>query len=597
MGNFLDKTGLTTVWTKVKSYVDGKFSTAAAYKVNGKAISSNPTLAKGDVGLGNVDNVKQVPYSSRGVANGVATLDSAGKVPSSQLPGYVDDVLEYLGQVSAPTIVAQGTTADNTAGIVYAFNHLDQAFKPGFVVKGKDGKYYGAGAEAYGTKNSSNTCTPDAGKIYVQTDNNRTYRWSGSGMVEISASLALGTTSSTAYAGDKGVALEGRVNTNASNITSLQKSLDNKVDKPISFNEVNTTKYIKIASYSVSEKIWARSHFIIHYATDYTDVHIYFYSAGGNTKLQYSGEDLSDCVKGIVKDGVFYLYMILKPHSPVTIERVLQYGIGPTIYNTIEDALPEGGEVIEASYIGKIASDTKVTQNAVGTANAAYNLLLAQSSGNTAEETGAVNKANGLTFNPSTGVLTAKTVAGNLSGWATSCGTATKASQDGAGNNIVNTYMKKTDAVALPTKTLADLDTMTTDLANQYANGSLPSCYRVKDADGNVVGYVNYFSDNAKHGITQVLITRQDFGDLASGHDYGVVNARYRTWGIASSPSGVTIPTVQGKWNDWTPLVDPIVLNMIKSNTSTINSHTSSINTLNSKVVAMTADEIAAICK
>jgi len=54
---------------------------------------------------------------------------------------------------------------------------------------------------------------------------------------------------------------------------------------------------------------------------------------------------------------------------------------------------------------------------------------------------------------------------------------------------------------------------------------------------------------------------------------------------------------VQGKWNDWTPLIDPVVLNMIKSNTSTINSHTSSINTLNSKVVAMTADEIAAICK
>ena len=43
-----------------------------------------------------------------------------------------------------------------------------------------------------------------AGKIYVATSTNKTYRWSGSGYVEISASLALGTTSSTAFRGDYG---------------------------------------------------------------------------------------------------------------------------------------------------------------------------------------------------------------------------------------------------------------------------------------------------------------------------------------------------------------------------------------------------------
>jgi len=430
MGNFLDKTGLATVWAKVKSYVDGKFSTAAAYKVNGKAISSNPTLAKGDVGLGNVDNVKQVPYSSRGVANGVATLDSAGKVPSSQLPGYVDDVLEYLGQVSAPTIVAQGTTADNTAGIVYAFNHLDQAFKPGFVVKGKDGKYYGAGAEAYGTKNSSNTCTPDAGKIYVQTDNNRTYRWSGSGMVEISASLALGTTSSTAYAGDKGVAVTNAVNdvkaklkAAAVTVTPAASAVNVKVSDGGTY--LNAAKDVPAATQSAAGVMTAAD-----------KKKLDGIATGANA---YSLPTASASTKG----GLFIGYGANGKNYPLQLDSSGKAFVNVpwTDYNT----------------------DTKVTQNAVGTANAAYNLLLAQSSGNTAAETGAVNKANGLTFNPSTGVLTAKTVAGNLSGWATSCGTATKASQDGAGNNIVNTYMKKTDAVALPTKTLADLDAMTTD--------------------------------------------------------------------------------------------------------------------------------------
>ena len=46
--------------------------------------------------------------------------------------------------------------------------------------------------------------TGETGKIYVDTTTNKTYRWSGSAFVEISASLALGETSSTAYRGDRG---------------------------------------------------------------------------------------------------------------------------------------------------------------------------------------------------------------------------------------------------------------------------------------------------------------------------------------------------------------------------------------------------------
>ena len=52
------------------------------------------SLSKTDVGLGNVTNDAQVKRSEMGVANGVATLDAQGKVPSAQLPSYVDDVLE-----------------------------------------------------------------------------------------------------------------------------------------------------------------------------------------------------------------------------------------------------------------------------------------------------------------------------------------------------------------------------------------------------------------------------------------------------------------------------------------------------------------------
>ena len=48
------------------------------------------------------------------------------------------------------------------------------------------------------------TITPEDGKIYISTDSNVTYRWSGSVYVSIGSSLALGETSLTAYRGDRG---------------------------------------------------------------------------------------------------------------------------------------------------------------------------------------------------------------------------------------------------------------------------------------------------------------------------------------------------------------------------------------------------------
>jgi hypothetical protein len=46
-------------------------------------LSGNVTVSKSDVGLSNVTNDSQVKRSEMGIANGVATLDSNGKVPSS----------------------------------------------------------------------------------------------------------------------------------------------------------------------------------------------------------------------------------------------------------------------------------------------------------------------------------------------------------------------------------------------------------------------------------------------------------------------------------------------------------------------------------
>ncbi len=119
-----------------------------------------------------------IPASEKAANGGVATLGNDGKVPSSQLPSYVDDVLE--GYLNAT-----------------------------------DGKFYEE--DTYTTE-----ITAEGGKIYVDLATSKTYRWGGSAYAEISASVALGETQGTAYEGSKGKA-------NADAITALQNSRANKV--------------------------------------------------------------------------------------------------------------------------------------------------------------------------------------------------------------------------------------------------------------------------------------------------------------------------------------------------------------------------------
>ena len=103
--------------------------------------------------------------STKGQPGGLAELDSTGKVPAAQLPSYVDDVLEFSTKAQFPQ-------------------------------------------------------TGETGKIYVAKDTNLTYRWTGTQYLEISQSLALGETPSTAYPGDKGKANRDALNSIPTKLTS-----------------------------------------------------------------------------------------------------------------------------------------------------------------------------------------------------------------------------------------------------------------------------------------------------------------------------------------------------------------------------------------
>lgn len=175
----LDAKNVQEALVKIKDIADNGGVTGVKGSAETSYRKGNVEISPTNIGLGNVTNHAQVKRTEMGVANGVATLGADGKVPSGQLPSYVDDVLEYENKASLP---AKGET----------------------------------------------------GKIYVAKDTNLTYRWSGSAYVEISASLALGETSSTAYAGDKGkslavrvTAVEGKASANESNISSVGTRVTN----------------------------------------------------------------------------------------------------------------------------------------------------------------------------------------------------------------------------------------------------------------------------------------------------------------------------------------------------------------------------------
>lgn len=131
---------------------------ATARKING--VDFNGTT---DITINAVDSTARIASSEKGVANGVATLDASGLVPASQLPSYVDDVLEYADLAALPV-------------------------------------------------------TGEASKIYVTLDNNYIYRWTGSAYIQIpggvglaDAAIKLYTARSITMSGDAswGVSFDG----------------------------------------------------------------------------------------------------------------------------------------------------------------------------------------------------------------------------------------------------------------------------------------------------------------------------------------------------------------------------------------------------
>lgn len=271
------KVGLMTAADKVK--LQSAYDTAQTAKSTADTAKLKAESAQADI----------VTINGKiGAPNGIASLDPNGKVPSANLPGYVDDVVEFNSMVNNVTIQLQSSgnkSTDPGCMVVYdktrntfllavSTLHLNsdpadwdnvirpmrsrgqistqtETLNPGNTLVEGPSKielgdvwqiddegviggilvgiftYYGnwSDAQNFGVS-SANGRIPEGGKVYICTSDNKTFRWSGSELVTIGSDLALGHTPSTAFPGHEGAQLQEDVEELAGEVNELEVGLN-----------------------------------------------------------------------------------------------------------------------------------------------------------------------------------------------------------------------------------------------------------------------------------------------------------------------------------------------------------------------------------
>lgn len=185
----------------------------------------------------------------KGANSGIAELDDNGKVLTSELPSYVDDVEEF----------------NNLAELQ---NH-----------------------------------TGEASKIYITLDDNKCYRWGGTAYVEISSSITLGETSGTAFRGDLGKEAydKSHIHSNKEvidNITSEDiTNWNNKSDFDGKYTSLTDTPTIPTVTNDLTNELKAN------YDLAYTQTHTHSnkelldkLSLNKDNKLLYNGDKVDSDV-------------------------------------------------------------------------------------------------------------------------------------------------------------------------------------------------------------------------------------------------------------------------------------------------------------
>lgn len=182
--------------TATQNALDGKVD-----KSEGKSLIADTLITKleqlDDKATIDAAIADKIPLSQKGAASGVATLDENGKVPVEQLNGALAKVFGIEKAVANQAALPEDATEGQryyTIDTKKIYERLTDSWDEGITPK-EDTIYNFRKSDAIGSEDRTNIL----------------YRWDGADLVEISSSLALGETSGTAYAGDKGKALADKI--------------------------------------------------------------------------------------------------------------------------------------------------------------------------------------------------------------------------------------------------------------------------------------------------------------------------------------------------------------------------------------------------
>ena len=155
--------------------------------------------------------------NQKGAASGICPLNASSKVDAKYLPSYVDDVMDF-------------TTSTNFANTSEIIGHI--AYTNQVIITGS------TTVNPYKNKIiklNANTSVNDwvyedlvADKIYCNTTNNSTYRWSGTALAPLGAGVVIGEVTGTAYDGGKGKAVTDIVATLPTKLVDLQAISNNR---------------------------------------------------------------------------------------------------------------------------------------------------------------------------------------------------------------------------------------------------------------------------------------------------------------------------------------------------------------------------------
>ena len=455
------------VSTAVNALVTSTKNTIDNYTVNGKKISTNPVLAKGDVGLGNVDNVKQIPATEKGAANGVVPLNADGKIDSAYLDGQQSPVQGVDGTYTTSSI--PGSPEEG----MFIYTSDDKKFR----------EYNGSEWEVVEPKQDTlynfrnNPPSGDSGRVNIL------YRWDGAQLAEVSSTVSIGEVTGTAYDGGKGKA-------NRDAIISIPGTLVTNITKgsadgtSLIINVKVSTKsgmiYKTPAAANITFTAATTSVAGLMSATDKSRLDTLYKQISKTGKFSFlDGTVTPSGTTVVIKNQVINTASgeptdtpITLPAATTTLAGVMSAADKKKLNGIAEGAnkyvLPVatssalGGIMIGyaesgKNYAVKLAenkayvtvnwTDQNVAQAAAINADGSYNVLVAHSA-NTNAETAGVNKAGGLTYNPSTKVLSTTTFKGALNGNADTATSATKATQDASGNVITTTYATKSEVTS-----------------------------------------------------------------------------------------------------------------------------------------------------